>query len=68
MSLSTIFNSVDKYVKLKPWLQFVGYMLMAGGYVAHSSHHALFHAYAADIAFLGFGISMAGFCYELIYP
>lgn len=61
---------IAEYFKLKQWIQFVGYMLMAGGYVAGTSlglGHYL-HAHALGIIFLGYGVSLAGFVYELIYP
>jgi hypothetical protein len=62
MNLSTILNSVDKYIKIKPWLQFVGYMLAFGGLVF------IEHPIAKVVAFLGLGVSMAGYLYEKIYP
>jgi hypothetical protein len=58
MSLSTIFNSIDQYIKIQPWLQFVGYMLAFGGLVLR---HPL-------VAYVGLGVSMAGWLYEKIYP
>ena len=58
MSLSSILNSVDQYIKIKPWLQFVGYMLAFGGLV---SKHPL-------LAYVGLGVSMAGWLYNKIYP
>lgn len=64
MSLSTIFNSIDQYVKLQPWLQFVGYMLAFGGTIAA----ALKHNIGFYVAFVGLGVSMAGWVYKKIYP
>jgi len=58
MSLSTILNQVDQYIKVKPWLQFVGYMLAFGGLV---SRHPM-------LAYVGLGVSMAGWLYTKIYP
>ena len=54
--------NIDNYVKLPPWLQFVGYMLIAGGLIFLS------HKFGLLVAYLGLGISFAGFCYDLIYP
>ncbi len=62
MSLSTIFNSVDQYIKIKPWLQFVGLMLAFGGLI-FIDHHG-----AKLVAYVGLGISAAGFVYDSIYP
>ena len=62
MSLSSLLGSIDKYVKLKPWLQFVGYMLIAGALIFISRPHALL------VAYLGLGISMAGYLYDKLYP
>lgn len=58
MSLSSILNSVDRYIKIKPWLQFVGYMLAFGGLVLR---YPL-------VAYVGLGVSMAGWLYNKIYP
>jgi hypothetical protein len=58
MSLSTILNSVDQYIKVKPWLQFVGYMLAFGGLV---THHPV-------LTYVGLGVSMAGWLYNRLYP
>jgi hypothetical protein len=58
MSISTLLSSFEQNVKIKPWLQFVGYMVAFGGLV---SKHPL-------IAYVGLGISMAGWLYTKIYP
>jgi hypothetical protein len=62
MSLSTIFNSIDQYVKLPAWLQFVGLMLAFGGLIF------IDHPGAKLVAYVGLGISAAGFAYDKIYP
>lgn len=64
MSLSTIFNNLDQYIKEGPWLQFVGYMLAFGGTITA----ALKHNVGFYIAFVGLGVSMAGWLYKKIYP
>jgi hypothetical protein len=56
-----MFN-LEKYVKLAPWLQFVGYMLVVGGLLALS------HWIGKPLAYVGLGVSMAGFVYDQIYP
>lgn len=58
MSFSSLLNSVDQYIKIKPWLQFTGYMLAFGGLV---SKHPM-------VAYVGLGVSMAGWLYNRIYP
>ncbi len=62
MSFSTILSSVDKYIKIKPWLQFVGYMLAFGGLIF------IEHPIAKVVAYVGLGVSMAGYLYNKIYP
>lgn len=54
--------NIEEYVKPAPWLQFVGIMLAFGGLLALS------HWYGKPLAFLGLGVSMAGFVYNQIYP
>jgi hypothetical protein len=51
-------DKIDQYIKIKPWLQFVGYMLAFGGLV---TKHPL-------ITYIGLGVSMAGWLYDEIYP
>lgn len=63
MSLSTIFASIDKDIKIAPWLQFVGLMLAFGGLIFIGEYHA-----AKLVAYVGLGVSSAGFAYNLIYP
>jgi hypothetical protein len=53
---------LEKYVKLAPWLQFVGYMLALGGLLA------LRHWFGVPLAYVGIGVSFAGFVYDKIYP
>jgi hypothetical protein len=57
MTFQSILDSVDKYIKIQAWLQFTGYMLAFGGLVAK---HPL-------VAYVGLGVSMAGWLYNLIY-
>ena len=54
----SLLGKIDQYVKLAPWLQFVGYMLAFGGLIFR--HPVL--------SWVGLGVSMAGFAYDLIYP
>lgn len=72
MSFSSILASVDKYIKIKPWLQFVGYMLAFGGLIGAALEVAhpisLSVEVAFGVAFVGLGVSMAGFDYKQIYP
>jgi hypothetical protein len=56
-----MFN-LEKYVKLAPWLQFVGYMLALGGLIG------LRHWIGVPLAYVGIGVSFAGFVYDKIYP
>ncbi len=52
---------LSKYVNLAPWLQFVGLMIVVGGLLALS------HWVGKPLAYLGVGVSFAGFVYEKIY-
>lgn len=54
--------SLSNYVKLAPWLQFVGLMLVLWGLLALS------HWFGKPLAFVGVGVSFAGFIYHKIYP
>jgi hypothetical protein len=54
--------NLEKYVKLAPFLQFVGYMLVVGGLLA------LRHKFGVPLAYFGLGASFAGFVYDKIYP
>ena len=56
-----MFN-LEKYVKLAPWLQFVGLMLALAGQLSLS------HWFGKPLAFFGVGVSFAGFIYHKIYP
>jgi hypothetical protein len=49
-------------VKLAPFLQFVGLMLALGGLLALS------HWIGKPLAYVGIGVSFAGFVYDRIYP
>ena len=53
---------LEKYVKIAPWLQFVGLMVVVGGLLSLS------HWVGKPLAFLGVGVSLAGFVYREIYP
>lgn len=53
---------IEKYIKIGPWLQFVGLMLAIGGLLA------LAHWYGKPLAYVGIGVSFAGFVYDKIYP
>lgn len=53
---------LSKYVKLAPWLQFVGYLVALGGLIgAH-------HWFGVPLAYFGVSVSMAGWLYKKIYP
>lgn len=54
--------NLSNYVKLPAWLQFVGLMLALGGLLA------LNHFFGKPLAYLGIGVSFAGFVYDKIYP
>lgn len=64
--LSGISNFLDKDVKIRPWLQFVGYMLAFGGLVFTAAKCGL--GFGVVLTFVALGISMAGFDYKQIYP
>jgi hypothetical protein len=73
MSFTTVFNAINQfeseYLKVKPWLQFVGYMLNVGGLIGLANAHShVVHTFALGVAFVGFGVSMAGYLYNKIYP
>lgn len=53
--------SLSNYVKIAPWLQFVGLMIVFGGLLALS------HWVGKPLAYFGAGVSLAGFVYEKIY-
>lgn len=55
-------DKIDQYVKLPAWLQFVGLMLAFGGLIF------IDHSFAKLVAYVGLGISAAGFTYDKIYP
>lgn len=62
MSLQSLLDTFEQYVYIAPWLQFVGLMLGFGGLLGNH------HWFGIPLAYLGFGISMAGFVYHKIYP
>ncbi len=68
MSFSSILNSVDQYIKEGPWLQFVGYMLIAVGLVVTGAAHEKHLLAGLVTAVVGLGVSMAGWLYKKIYP
>ena len=72
MNFSAILTLVDKYIKIKPWLQFVGLMVAFGGLIGAAlevAHPVGFMAKLAfGVAFVGLGVSAAGFDYNEIYP
>lgn len=51
-------DKLDQYIKIQPWLQFVGYMVAFGGLIVK---HPV-------VSYAGLGISMAGWLYKKIYP
>lgn len=54
--------NISNYVKLAPWLQFVGLALAIGGLLA------LTHWFGKPLAYVGIFVSFAGFIYKKIYP
>jgi hypothetical protein len=52
---------LSKYVKLAPWLQFVGYAIAVGGLLALS------HWIGKPLAYVGLFVSFAGFLYHKLY-
>jgi len=64
LSFQTILGNIDKYIKLKQWLQLVGLMLVFGGLVFITDYP---HA-AKLVAYVGASVSTVGFGYDLIYP
>jgi len=54
----SLLNTFEQNVKIKPWLQFVGYMIAFGGLAVK---HPV-------IAYVGVAVSMAGWLYNKIYP
>ena len=61
-SLASLLDAFEKNVKIAPWLQFVGYMLAFGGLLG------LHHKFGVPLAYVGLGVSMAGYLYKKIYP
>jgi hypothetical protein len=53
---------LEEYVKIAPWLQFVGLVVALGGLLA------LGHWIGKPLAYFGIGVSLAGFVYDKIYP
>jgi hypothetical protein len=55
-------DNLDRYVKLKQFIQFVGLMGLGGTlFLSHASFPVKL------LGFVAFGLSMAGFVYDLIY-
>ena len=68
MTFQSILDKVDQYIKIKPWLQFVGYILAFGGLIGVSSANShMAHLVAVGVAYVGLGVSMAGWLYNAIY-
>lgn len=65
MSFSNIISSFESAVKIAPWLQFVGYMLVFMGLLAIGFKH---QDAGKIIAYLGNALGMAGWVYKKIYP
>jgi len=64
LSFQKITDAIDQFVKIKPWLQFVGLMIVFGGLVFLTDY-----AHAAKLAaYVGASLSATGFAYDLIYP
>ncbi len=64
-------DKIEQNVKIKPFLQFVGYMLAYGGLIfacTQTCHwtHPLEAAFG--VAYVGVSVSMAGWLYDVIYP
>jgi hypothetical protein len=54
--------NLEKYVKLAPWLQFVGLALATGGLLG------VHHWFGVPLGYVGIFVSFAGFVYDKIYP
>jgi hypothetical protein len=54
--------NLEQYIKVAPWLQFVGYALAVGGLLS------LNHWIGKPLAYVGLFVSFAGFLYKKIYP
>lgn len=53
--------NIEQYVKIAPWLQFVGLALAVGGLLS------LKHWFGLPMAYVGVFVSFAGMIYEKIY-
>ena len=53
---------LSKFVKIGPFLQFLGYMVALGGLIWHT------HWYGVPTAYGGIGLSFAGYLYDKLYP
>ena len=58
----SVLDKFEQYVKIAPWLQFVGLALATGGLLA------LRHWFGVPLAYVGIFVSFAGFVYHQIYP
>lgn len=67
MSFQNLTNSIDKFIKFKPWLQWVGLALslLALAFIPTSDH---FSMGVKLVAVVGDLVSATGFVYDLIYP
>lgn len=58
----SLLDKFEQYVKIAPWLQFVGYALAVGGLLG------VRHWFGVPLAYVGLFVSFAGFLYKKIYP
>jgi hypothetical protein len=64
-------DKFEQAVKIGPWLQFVGYQLIVGGMLFAAlelAHASLAVKLAFGLAYIGLGVSQAGYLYDKIYP
>ena len=67
MSFQTVLDNIDKYVKLKTWLQFVGTSLALIAFYFLPAHTVLEYV-TKDVGVVGGFVALAGLAYDLIYP
>ncbi len=67
MNFQSILDDIDKYVKLKTWLQFVGTALALIAFYFLPAYTVLQHA-AKTVGVVGGFVALAGLAYDLIYP
>ncbi len=61
--MASFLDKIDEYIKVKPWLQFVGLVGLAGTLFLSTASTV-----SKTVGFVAFGVSLAGFVYDLIYP